>query len=325
MSDQTVALLVLPQASLLSVASTLDPLRNANRHLGRQAIRWTVIAPKADPVPLTCGLALPVMDDINAAEGADLLVTIAGFQARDLATRAITSRIARLAPKVGALAALDSGAWFLARAGLLDGYRATTHWEDLEDFATAHPTVTVVPDRYVIDRTRFTAGGAAPGFDMMVHLIRLWYGARIAHEVENSFITQTLAADRPQLRRPATPQEDPRVQQALAIMESTLDHPLPMAEIAALTALSVRRMEGLFRAAFGQTPGAFALDLRLQAARRLLADTDHPVGTIAIRCGFSSPATFTRAFTKRFAQSPSAFRTGQRGFAGFSGFHALSG
>lgn len=321
MPDHTVALLVLPQASLLSVASTLDPLRNANRHLGREAIRWTVIAPEADAVPLTCGLSLPVMGDLSAADGADLLVVIAGFQARSLATRAITARLARLAPRVGALAALDSGAWFLARAGLLDGYRATTHWEDLEDFATAYPAVTVVPDRFVIDRTRLTAGGAAPAFDMMVHLVRLWHGSRIAHEVENSFITQTQAADLPQLRRPASPREDPRVRQAVALMESSLDRPLPMAEIAARTGLSVRRMEGLFRAAFGQTPGAFSLDLRLQAARRLLADTDHSIGTVALRCGFSSPATFTRAFSKRFAQSPSAFRAAQRGFAGFTARH----
>lgn len=317
MPDHTVALLVLPQASLLSVASTLDPLRNANRHLGREAIRWTVIAPEADPVPLTCGLSLPVMGDLGAAAGADLLVVIAGYQARDLATRALSSRLARLAPRVGALAALDSGAWFLARAGLLDGYRATTHWEDLEDFAATYPAITVVPDRFVIDRTRLTAGGAAPAFDMMVHLIRQWHGPRIAHEVESSFITQTLAADLPQLRRPASPREDPRVQQAVALMESTLDRPLPMADIAARTGLSVRRMEGLFRAAFGLTPGAFNLDLRLQAARRLLTDTRHPVAVVAMRCGFSSPATFTRAFAKRFALSPTAFRRGQAGFAGF--------
>jgi transcriptional regulator GlxA family with amidase domain len=317
MPDHTVALLVLPQASLLSVASTLDPLRCANRHLGREAIGWTVIAPLADPVPLTCGLSLPVMGDIGAAAGADLLVAIAGFQARDIATRKLAAHLSRLAPRVGALAALDSGAWLLAKAGLLDGYRATTHWEDLEDFAAAHPAITVVPDRFVIDRTRLTAGGAAPAFDMMVHLIRQWHGPRIAHEVESSFITQTLAADLPQLRRPASPREDPRVQQAVAFMESTIDRPLPMAEIAARTGLSVRRMEGLFRAAFGLTPGAFFLDLRLQAARRLLSDTRHPVAVVAMRCGFSSPATFARAFAKRFALSPTAFRRGHAGFAGF--------
>jgi transcriptional regulator GlxA family with amidase domain len=317
MPQHTVALLVLPNASLLSVASTLDPLRNANRHLGHPAIRWTVIAPEADPVPLTCGLSLPVMGDLSAAEGADLLVVIAGFQARDLATRALTARLARLAPRVGALAALDSGAWLLARAGLLDGFRATTHWEDLEDFAAAYPAVTVVPDRFVIDRTRLTAGGAAPAFDMMVHLIRQWHGPRIAHEVENSFITQTVAPDVPQLRRPASARDDPRVRAAVALMESAIDRPLPMAEIAARTGLSVRRMEGLFRAAFGLTPGAFFLDLRLQAARRLLADTRHPVATVALRCGFSSPATFARAFAKRHATSPSAFRRDTAGFAGF--------
>jgi transcriptional regulator GlxA family with amidase domain len=315
--ERKVALLVLPHSSLLSVASTLDPLRCANRHLGHEAIRWTVIAPGAGAVPLTCGLSLPVMGDLAAAEGADLLVVIAGFQARALATARLTSRIARIAPRIGSVAALDSGAWLLARAGLLDGYRATTHWEDLEDFASAYPAVTVVPDRFVIDRTRLTAGGAAPAFDMMVHLIRQWHGPRIAHEVENSFITQTTPADLPQLRRPGTAGADPRVRQVVAVMEATIDRPVRVAELAAQSGLSPRRMESLFRSSFGMTPGAFYLDLRLQAACRLLADTRHPVADIAMRCGFTSPATFARAFAKRFAVSPSAFRKGKTGFVGF--------
>jgi transcriptional regulator GlxA family with amidase domain len=100
-------------------------------------------------------------------------------------------------------------------------------------------------------------------------------------------------------------------------MESAIDRPPPITDIAARSGLSVRRLEGLFRAAFGLTPGAFFLDLRLQAARRLLTDTQHPVASVALRCGFSSPATFSRAFTKRFALSPTAFRRGQAGFAGY--------
>src|SRR3546814_14159142 len=71
---------------------------------------------------------------------------------------------------------VEAGSWLLARAGLLDGRAATTHWEDLEDFAARFPEVAVRPDRFVIDGRRFTSGGASPTFDLMLPLIRSRFG-----------------------------------------------------------------------------------------------------------------------------------------------------
>jgi transcriptional regulator GlxA family with amidase domain len=76
----TLALLVLPQASILEVASTLDPMRSANRHLGSEVYRWRVVSPDGQAVPLTCGIELPSNGPLRAAEGADALIVIAGFQ-----------------------------------------------------------------------------------------------------------------------------------------------------------------------------------------------------------------------------------------------------
>ena len=168
----TLALLVLPQASILEVASTLDPMRSANRHLGSEVYRWRVVSPDGQAVPLTCGIELPSNGPLRAAEGADALIVVAGFQQWQGATPHLIRELSRMAPRFSAVGAIDAGPWVLARAGLLNGYKATVHWEDLEDFATAHPGVDVQPDRFVIDRSRFTAGGAAPAADLMLHLIR---------------------------------------------------------------------------------------------------------------------------------------------------------
>ena len=84
----TLALLVLPQASILEVASALDPLRTANRHLGHEAYRWRVVSPDGAPVPLTCGIELPSSGPLAAADGADALIVIAGFRQSEVATRA---------------------------------------------------------------------------------------------------------------------------------------------------------------------------------------------------------------------------------------------
>ena len=156
------AVLVLPHCSILEVACVLDPLRAANRHLGYPAFRFRIVTPDGQPAPLTCGIELAAAGPLAAAKGASLLMVIAGYRLAEVATRPLIRDLRRMAPGFAAIGGVDAAAWVLARAGLLDGYRATVHWEDLEDLAHAHPEVTVCPDRYVMDRNRITAGGAAP-------------------------------------------------------------------------------------------------------------------------------------------------------------------
>ncbi|MDP3960750.1 MAG: GlxA family transcriptional regulator [Pseudorhodobacter sp.] len=305
----TIAALVLPQASILEVASTLDPLRAANRHLGRDAYRWRVVSPDGLAVPLTCGIELPSSGPLAAARGADALIVIAGFRQAEGATRPLIRDLRRMAGHFAAIGGIDAGTWVLARAGLLDGHRATVHWEDLEDLASAHPEVEVLPDRFVISGPRFTAGGAAPAADLMLHLIRARHGAALALQVAASFITTARDGSEPQIAPPGHPARlDPRVAQTIARMERHLDAPQSTAALAAAAHLSPRRLETLFREGLGLTPGAYALGLRLAAARRMLADTRHPLAEIALRTGFSSPSTLSRAFRSTFGTAPGALR-----------------
>ncbi len=311
----SIGVLVLPQASILSVASTLDPLRSANRHLGREAFRWRVVSPNGAAVPLTCGLELPSAGTLREADGADALIVIAGFRQAEVATRPLIAALRRIAPRFRAIGGIDAGAWVLARAGLLDGHRATVHWEDLEDIAAANPRVEVVPDRYVISGARITAGGAAPASDLMLHLIRARHGAALALQVAGSFITVARDGAEPQVgaqfggREARTnPRRDPRVAAAIARMEARLDDPEPAAAVAAALGITARRLEGLFNADLGMGPGAYARDLRLQAARRMVTDTRHPLQEVALRTGFASQGAFSRAFKARFGLSPSQLR-----------------
>ncbi|MGQ0567574.1 MAG: GlxA family transcriptional regulator [Gemmobacter sp.] len=305
----TMALLVLPQASILEVASALDPLRSANRHLGHEAYRWRIVTPDGTPAPLTCGLSLPSDGPLAMAVGADALIVVAGYRLDQAATRPLMGTLRRIAPRFALVGGIDTGPWVLARAGLLDGYRATVHWEDLEDMATRHPRIDVVPDRFVIDRNRVTIGGAGPAADFMLHLIRARHGAPLARQVANSFLTLARPGSDPQIAPPIPdPALDPRLARAVARMEAQIDAPEPVAQTAAAVGLSARRLETLFRQALGTTPGAYALSLRLQAARRMLTDTRHPLAEVALRTGFSSPSTLSRAFRAAFATAPGTIR-----------------
>lgn len=305
----TIALFVLPQASILEVASALDPLRNANRQLGHEAYRWRVVTPDGGPVPLTCGIEIPSSGSLADASGADALIVIAGYRLAEVATRPLIRDLRRIAPRFQLVAGIDAAPWVMARAGLLNGYRATVHWEDLEDLAAAHPETTVLPDRYVIDRNRATIGGAAAATDFMLHLIRARHGAALARQVAASFLATVRKGHEPQIAPEGQdPALDPRVARAVALMEATLDAPESTADIAAKIGLSPRRLETLFRMNLGLTPGTYALGLRLSAVRRMLTDTGHPLSEIALRTGFSSPATLSRAFRARFGQPPGALR-----------------
>lgn len=288
-------------------------MRAANRHLGYDAFRWRIVSPDGQAVPLTCGIELPSNGGLSQAKGADALVVIAGFAQWQGAGPAVIRDLSRMGPQFAALGGIDAGAWVLARAGLLGGYRATVHWEDAEDFAAAHSDVDVVADRFVIDRNRFTAGGAAPAADLMLHLIRARHGAALSLQVAASFITTARSGGDPQMIQAADrldPRLDPRVAAAMARIEAQLDSPETAAEIAKFFGLSPRRLEQLFQSALGLTPAAYALSLRLQAARRMITDTRHPMADVAIRCGFSSASSLSRAFRRHYGLPPNRLRTG---------------
>ena len=144
----------------------------------------------------------------------------------------------------------------------------------------------------------------------MLHLITARHGPALALQVAASFLTTARDGSEPQISKPVhTARLDPRVAAAIARMEARLDAPEGAAETARHLGLSPRRLEGLFREYLNTTPAAHALDLRLQAARRMLTDTRHPVQEVALRTGFTAPTSFARAFRRRFGQNPSALRT----------------
>ncbi|WP_370275538.1 GlxA family transcriptional regulator [Salipiger bermudensis] len=309
-----IAVLVLPRASILEVASVLDPIRSANRHLGREGFRWRVVSPDGGPVPLTCGIELPAKGGLAAAEGADVLIAVAGYGQSEGAPRNVIAGLRRMAGRFRAVGGVDAGPWVLARAGLLDGHRATVHWEDMEDFAAAFPAVDVVADRYVVSRNRFTAGGAVPAADLMLHLIGSRCGAGVAGQVADSFLYDARAdGARPQRTGLVPGARDPRLSAALTLMSRHLEEPLSLERIAQDQGVGVRRLEQVFRDGLGQGPGAAYLELRLQGARRMMADTAHPVQEIALRFGFSDQSSFSRAFRRRFGHPPRAMRSARTG------------
>src|SRR5690606_33363265 len=161
-SPLRLAFLVLPGTSIMCVASAVDPLRAANRVTGEKKFDWTIVSPDGENPLTTAGLPVQVAGKFDPAAETDVIVAVGGFGTRRVRERGLLSDIRKAARRARAFGGIEAGSWALGYAGLLEGRAATTHWEDLEDFAVSFPGCNVRPDRYVIDGPVFTSGGASP-------------------------------------------------------------------------------------------------------------------------------------------------------------------
>jgi transcriptional regulator GlxA family with amidase domain len=310
-----VTLLLFPGLSLLSLAATLDPMRGANRVLGRPAYGWRLVSIDGEMPVASCGLPIPVDGAFDSTEKQDALVLVAAFDAIRCATPPVLRSVRAAAKRSAIVGGVESGSWLMGLAGLLDGRRATTHWEDLEDFAQRFPNVDVQPDRFVVDEPVFTTGGATPALDCMLSLIRARNGYSAALDVASLYIYEEMRTGsdaQPIVSLGRIRQHEPRVAEAIRIMETHIDRPVTVAAIARRVGISTRTLETLFLKIVDVSPGAYYVALRLNAARRLVLDTSLPIADIAERTGFSAMASLSRAFRRQFGSPPSAARRARR-------------
>jgi transcriptional regulator GlxA family with amidase domain len=306
-----VVVLVVPETSMMSLASTLDPMRAANRIANQKVFDWKISTLDGQASQLSCGITIQPDIIFNEGCNGDLLIILAGFNQHSLVTRKDLKTINLVRRKFTAIAGIEAGSWVLARCGLLDNKSATTHWEDLEDFQNQFPKVKLKPDRFVIDGLIFTTGGASPTFDFMLHLIRMRYGYPLAIEVSSAFIYDGVhqsSDTQPQVSLGRLEASEPRVAAAIRIMEQHIEEPMLVRDIAAQVAISVRMLEYLFLEIMKVSPAAYYRRLRLQMARRLVIDTRLQLQVIAIRTGFNSLSAFSRMFRHHYQQSPAQCR-----------------
>ena len=306
-----VTLLVLPDSSMMSMASALDTMRAANRIASRELFEWKIATINGKAARLTCDLLIEPDIMLDGQCSGDVLIIIAGFNQQYHVGPAHLKLISRLSRNFSAVGGIEAGSWILARSGLLERKSATTHWEDMEEFATRFPMVNLKPDRFVIDGSVFTTGGASPTFDFMLYLIRKRYGYPLAIEVSSAFIydgVHSATDTQPLVSLGMLENKEPRVAAAIHVMERHIDEPIAIKTVARRVDISVRMLEYLFRQTLNMPPAAYYRRLRLQTARRMVVDTGLKLQEIAIRTGFNSLSSFSRLFKNYYHQSPGEYR-----------------
>ena len=305
--------LVLPGASILCVASAVDPLRAANRIAGRPLYNWRLVSADGRTPETSSGLPVAVAGRFDPDARHETLVAIGGFGTASLARSTLVAGFSRAARRARAVGGIEAGAWLLGHCGLLEGQPATTHWEDFEDFRAAFPGTAVLPDRYVISGRVFTTGGASPTFDLMLHLIGARQGMALAMSVGAVFgydPSRAAGEAQPSVSLGALGRPDPRIAEAVRLMEGHVAAPLTVSAIAKRVGVSQRMLEQDFARAIGEPPGRYYLRLRLAAARKMVTDTALPLTEIAARTGFSSPSAFSRAFRGAYGAAARELRRG---------------
>jgi len=306
-----VCILILPESSMMSLSSLIDPLRAANRLASQHLFSWRLLSLSGDAVELTCGIKIDVDGALHVDEAGDVFMLIAGFNQNEHAPRQSLATIRKASSRFKRIFAIEAGTWVLARAGIIDNHRVTTHWEDLENFAFAFPQLNLVGERFVIDRNIWTSGGASPSLDMLLHYLRSTQHKSLALDVANVFIyneSKSATDVQAHVSLDRLKRIEPRLALAIEIMESTIEAPESVRQIALRVGISQRSLELLSLKHLASSPSAHYLRLRLQAARKLVLDSNSPMSDIALRCGFNSQSAFSRAFSKRYMRSPVELR-----------------
>jgi len=310
---RSLGLLLLDGFALMSYASVIEPYRAANMLAPRPLYRWSHISVDGGPSHASNGALIVADGAVGQPIDCDTLFVFAGGDPAVFADGRTFAWLRQVASRGTVVVGVSAGPYVMARAGLLEGSRATIHWEHRPAFAEAFPGVTLETGLYVIDRRRVTCAGGMAGMDLAIELIEREHGHALAALVSDWFIrSEPRRADRPQrlsLRERYAIGNDP-VLKALAHMEATVEDTAPREALAQYADVSVRQLERLFRQHLGRTIGDAYLAIRLDQAEQLLRTTALPVTEVALACGFRSASHFSRRFRQRFGRSPSGKEAG---------------
>lgn len=314
---RTVVLVVYDGFQLIELAGPMDVIGAANTAVGTTAYRLVTASPRGGVVTADNGLVLQVghsLREIASGDGGiDTMIVVGGSGVFDPAVSAeVVRELPALAQRARRVTSVCAGSLLLAAAGLLDGYRATTHWDATRLLAQRFPRVLVEPDRiYVRDRDRWTSAGVTAGIDLALALVEDDHGTEVAQLIARWFVVFTRrsggqAQFSAQLR--AQPARTPAIRAVQQWLPDHLGEDLSVAVLAQRAGMSERSFARAFRAETGGTPGAFVENLRLEAARRLLETTELTVGAIARMVGYRHGETLHRVFTRRLTTTPERYR-----------------
>ncbi|MBZ4021734.1 AraC family transcriptional regulator [Rhodobacter sp. TJ_12] len=309
------AFVLVPGFTLLAFSSAVEPLRIANQLSQQPLYQWRLLSDGGKAITASSGISVCTDGPLAPPPRDTRLFVCAGNAPRAAAAPAIVALVQRHARFGGTVGGICTGAVALAKAGLLTDTPFTLHWENQPAFCEDFPELTPCASMFEITPRLMTCGGGAASTDMMIALIAQDHGAEFAAMVSEMCLRKVMVGEEGAQRSPLSVllrSRNPGLIAIVARMKAHLEDPLPLSELVRASGYSRRHVERMFLSVLGETPGDFYRGLRLDHGRNLLSTTDMPLIEVAVACGFSTVAHFSKSFRARFGMAPTKFNRSRK-------------
>lgn len=293
--------------TMLSFASALDSLRIANQTAAKTLYSWQIVGEGGTDVTCSNGCEFRLQNELAELDRDDTIVLCGGLNIKDATTKRLLGWLRREARRGVTIAGLCTAGYTMARAGLLDGKRATIHWENQDSFTEEFEDVELTKSVFVVDGNRITTAGGTASIDLMLKIIADDHGEDLANAVADIMIYSSIRTDQ-DTQRLSIPTRigvrHPKLSRVIQMMEQSIEEPISPAILAKDVGMSTRQLERLFRRYLSRSPKRYYMELRLQKARNLLMQTDMTVINVALACGFASPSHFSKCYRSHYDTTP---------------------
>jgi transcriptional regulator GlxA family with amidase domain len=308
---QRIGFVVLPGFQMMSVAA-LSVFEFANKEMGEPVYDVHLLSETGGSVRSSIGISVATEPFGNTK--LDTLI-VGGSSATESLTPGVIKFLRQALRRYRRVASTCVGAFILAEAGVLDGRRATTHWNRARELQARFPKVKVEEDRiFIVDGPVWTSAGMTAGLDLALAMIEKDLGADLARAVARKLVVyHRRAGGQSQFSAllELEPKSD-RIQSALTYAKRNLATALTVGQLAGAVHLSPRQFSRAFRAETGQSPAKAVENLRVEAARLMMEQSRHPIDVIARQTGFADRDRMRRAFLRTLGQPPQAIRRNAR-------------
>lgn len=310
-----IGFVLLPRFSMAALGSALGIVEAINDVAGEERIRAHIVSlvGGAGSVIKSAGqISIVSTRGIDAMQSLDTILVVGDTPLPETGFDDLLAGLRMAEARGVRLGGIGTGAWLLARAGVLNGYRATIHWPYTALFAERFPDVVVSSHIFEIDRERVTAAGGQAAQDLMLALATNHFGPELTADVMDQLGIERARSQDERQRVPLSARiggGQPKLTEAVSLMEANFEEPLPTEEIARLVGVSRRQLERLFKQHLDSLPSRYYLEMRLARARQLLRETSQSILQIGLACGFSSGPHFSSAYRAHFGITPRDERT----------------
>lgn len=294
--------------SMIAFSLAVESLRMANRAAEKTLYTWSVYTLDGNSVKASNGLDITPDDSIDNALEMKVCFVCSGVEVADSWSKSLQFALRKIASRNHiTLGALCTGSYLLARAGLLDGYKCTIHWENIASMREEFPKTRFSDDLFHIDRDRITCAGGQASLDMMMKVISDAHGSKLAAHISEQFMCERIRSTEDRQRVPLhlyLGANQPKLTEAVTLMEANLEEPISLDELSSYVGISRRQLERLFQKHLNCVPTRYYLNLRLSRARLLLLQTSKSIVDIALACGFISAPHFSKCYRDMFGIPP---------------------